>query len=87
MDYNKCNRIRASIKLLHELLEHQYFDRFDVLNSDGRKVLARIGKLLAPVDGRLSRKAYMTLRNPTREALLKLRDALEDEYSYCSQVQ
>lgn len=86
MDHSKCGRIRASLNLLYTLLEHQYFDRFDVLNSDGRKVLARIGKLLAPVDSRLSRKAYMILRNPTREALLKLRETLEDEYSYCSRV-
>ncbi len=84
MDYNKCNRIRISLNLIRAMLGRQYFDRFDVLNSDGRKVLARIGKLLAPVDSRLSRKAYMALRDPTREALLKLLEALEDEYSYCS---
>ena len=85
MRYDRCNRLREALNLLSSLLLSEYFDRFDVLDSDGRKLLARIGKILAPVDSRLSTRAYSLLREPSREALLRLHEELDREYNGCLQ--
>ncbi len=70
-------KLRDGIRLLEHLLldaegERRYWDRFDCLNSDGRRLFHRVAKILVDEVPWLRRLLYEARRNPCRENLERL---------------
>ncbi len=77
MDPSRCCRenLRPEVcQLYHHLLEnlHRYMDKREVLNSDGRRLLHKITKMLLEDAPRLRNLVAKARKNPTLENILKL---------------
>ena len=63
-------------RLVHE--RRLFFDNYGILNSDGRKLLNRIVRIVVKKVPMLRGVAVKARREPTFENVLKLLDLLED---------
>ena len=77
-----CERLPEAASLARLLVEGapRFFSRDGVLNSDGRRVLAKIARACSD-DPRIHRIALEALRDPTYENIERLLGILEPGYT------
>ncbi len=79
----KGKRLRDALRMLEALVGdaaggRRYWDRFDCLNSDGRRLLHSITKVLLEEEPWLRRMVYEARREPCRSVLEKLLDRVRE---------